>query len=227
MDEKTILETSEFVSSPYPGADRRISYRPRERAGKKGRSEKMSGNAKFFLIRLGVCAAIFGTVLALKLSKNDKAIAVIGELTDNKRTDEDNEETRLGKLRFVDLPSIIEVFAPARGAQLPVTAKGYDPDADGGLRLAASSGAEVVSPLDGKVAAVGIDDTLGRYVSIKTDDDREFTLLGLGSAEVEKGQPVSRGQRIGSLAGDTLSVRVYSGGRPVDAAEVFGLGKAS
>ncbi len=228
MDEKTILETSGFVSSPYPGGSGgRSSRRSGAVIGGREKRKRISCSAKYFLVRLGICAAVFAAVLSLKLLKNDKAIAVIGELTDNKGTDETEGESRLGRLRFVDLPSIAAVFAPSKGALLPVEARGFDPDADGGVRLAAPEGTDMAAPFDGKVSAVGIDDGLGRYVSITTGGDMEFVLYGLGTVAVEKGQPVSRGQRLGSLGGGALSVRVYSEGRPVDAAEVFGLGKAS
>lgn len=228
MEERTKLETSRFESAPYPsGSGRRFSYRAAAGENRRSKPKRLSGNAKYFLVRLGVCAAIFGTVLYLKLGRKDNAIAVIGELTDNKGTEENEGESRLGKLRFVELPSILDVFAHAKTALLPVEAESFDIAEGGVLRLNAGAGALVVSPLEGKVASVGIDDALGRFVSIKTDGDVEFTLFGLGGAAVEKGQPVTRGQRIGELLGDALSVRVYSGGRPVDAAEFFELGKAS
>ena len=225
MDEKNILETTGFVSEPMPtgGSFRRAPVR-REGGGKR---KKLTGEAKYLLVRLAVCAAIFAAVLAIKLGKNDRAVAVMGELSDSTDTEDAAEEKRLGKLRFVDLPSIIDVFAPSKSFLMPVEATGYDPDAEGGLKLVSVSGAEVVSPFKGKVASVGVDDSLGRYISIITDADYEIELYGLASADAEKGQPVERGQRIGALAGSVLTVRVYSGGRPIDAAEVFGLGKAS
>ena len=225
MEDKTILETTGFVSEPIFTGGRRYRTAPVRRES--GRRKRLSGNAKYLLVRLAVCAAVFAAVLGLKLGKNEKAIAVLGELTEGADTEDAAEEKRLGKLRFVDLPSIIDVFAPSKSFLMPVEATGYDPDAEGGLKLVSASGAEVVSPFRGKVANVGIDDSLGRFVAIITDADVEIELYGLASVDAEKGQPVERGQRWGALSGGVLTVRVYSGGRPMDAAEVFGLGKAS
>ena len=222
-NEKTVLETTGFVSKSCAGRFPAHVYRRAGRASERNEKPAKSRGAAYLLIRLGVCALCLCGVLGLKLKGDEKTLAVIGGLTGSDGADEGEE--RLGRLRFVELPSIIEVFAPSKEPLLPVNAAEIR-IADDGTRLilTTDSGAEVLSPVSGSVKAVGEDDSLGRYVTVAADGDTEFTVYGFAEVAVEKGQPVRVKQRLGSLEGSEAEVRVYKGGRPVSPAEIFGLG---
>ena len=150
---------------------------------------------------------------------------MIGDLTERKDGEEREEETP-GRLRFVSLPSIIEVFSPSSGPVMPVTALSFDARQDGGLSIVAPVGSDVISPAAGRIKAVGVDPDLGKYVSVVTDGDMEFAVYGFDEVVVEEGQPVRVRQKLGTVKGSAVTVRAWKSGRPVDLAELFGLGKA-
>ena len=222
MDEKELLRTTGFVSSGF-GGRRRF----KAAAGSKKQKKRVGQGAAFLLVRLGVCALAFTGVLGLKLSGRDEAIQVINELTGGENSGGSTDST-LGKLKFVELPSIIEVFAPSDSAILPVTALDLKilPD-DGGLAIVTAYGSDVVSPVDGRVKSVSEDPEFGKYVSVTADGDVEFAVYGLGEISVEQGQPVKQRQKLGSALGASVVVRAWKSGRPVDISEIFGLGGAS
>ncbi|MBO4384774.1 MAG: M23 family metallopeptidase [Clostridia bacterium] len=223
MDENGTLITTEFVSRGYGEGRRRRTPLP-VKADAKAKKKEGSG-AGFLLIRLGVCAAAFALILGFKLTGNSEALSVIGELTERKDGDGEEEETP-GKLKFVSLPSIIEVFAPSSGPVLPVTALSFEAEGSGGLSIVAPVGSEVVSPAAGRIKTVGVDPDFGRFVSVVTDGDMEFAIYGFDEIAVEEGQPIRVRQKLGTLKGSAVTVRAWKSGRPVDLAELFGLGKA-
>lgn len=223
MDENGVLKTTEFVSRGY-GEGRRRRLPPAYVPKKKGAKRELPA-AGFLLIRLGICAAAFTLLLGLKLSGNDEALSVIGDLTERKNGD-GQEEDASGRLRFVSLPSIIEVFSPSSGPVMPVSALSFDADESGGLSIVAPVGSEVISPAGGRIKSVGIDPDLGKYVSVITDGDMEFAVYGFDEVSVEEGQPVRVRQKLGTVKGSAVTVRAWKNGRPIDLAELFGLGKA-
>ena len=219
--EKQILKTSGFVSRGYnEGRRSRKSIGLSERKSAKSPAP----GAWALLLRLGVCAAAFIAVLGIKLKGRDAIVAVMGGASENEEEGTKLDET-LGRLRFVELPSIIEVFAPSKTAVMPVSALGYESTGDdGGIRVSVLRSSEIASPVKGRIKAVGEDLELGRYVSIVSDEDVEFAVYGLGEVSVEEGQPVSQRQRLGTSAGDEVVVRAWKSGRPIDIAGLFGLG---
>ena len=221
MEEKELLRTGEFTSTGFGG---RRSF-PRRIQSRKDK-RRVSQGTGFLLVRLGVCALAFAGVLGLKLSGRDEAIRVINELTGGESGGNAQDGT-LGKLRFVELPSIIDVFAPSDNAVLPVNALSIDIlPADGGLSIVTTFGSEVVSPAEGRVKTVGEDPKLGKYVSVTAEGDIEFAVYGLKEVNVEQGQPVKQRQKLGTAAGASVVVKTWRSGRPVDMSEIFGLGDA-
>ena len=224
-NEFTRLETTGFVSKSGGGRPPAHVYRRALGGAANSNKARKSGGAAYFLVRLGVCALCLCGVLGLKLKGDEKTLAVIGGLMKGDEQEGEEEERRLGKLRFVELPSIIEVFAPSKEPMLPVNAFELRMGDEGDLLiLETDAGADVLSPVSGVVKGVGEDEKLGAYVTISAEDDLEFAVYGLTGVSVEKGQPIAMKQRLGSLAGAEARVRVYKSGRPVSPAEVFGIG---
>ena len=213
------IKTTEFTSSGFNEGRRPIrSYSTFTRAkvpeGKRGR-----GSAAFLLVRLGLCAAAFCAVLGLKLAGNGEALAVMGEVNEGKQESGSN----LGKLKFVELPSIIDVFAPSDSPVMPVNALDIRLTDEGeSLAVVTAVGAEVVCPADGRVKAVGEDPELGKYVSVAVDGDIEFTIYGMGEIGVEEGQPVKQRQKLGNALGASVTIRAWRSGRPIDLKGFFG-----
>lgn len=182
-----------------------------------------SGSTAFLLVRIGICALLLCCALALKLSGGNDALAVMGVRSSDEEAGEDDT---LGQLKFVELPSIIDVFAPSDYAAVPVASARTEAANEGfELIMHASVGESVISPSEGTVRSVSEDGALGRCVSVAGPDDTEFVIYGFETVEVEKGQPVKIRQKLGEAGGD-ITVRVYRAGRPVDAASVFGIADA-
>lgn len=219
MENRTVLETSRFVSrSAEPKAKAAVSSR---RRSKENKSHDSFG-AGFLVARLGVCALLLCGVIAVKLAGDTKTLEAVSAYTEPNATE---SEERLGRLKFVDLPSVIDVFAPSRAAVLPAKCEGFELKNDGfDLELLVEPGEEAVSPASGKVSEIGADDNLGRFVSIAASDDTVFTVYGLKELCVEAGQPVRQRARLGAAEGERLIVRITRAGRPIEPAEYFGLG---
>lgn len=226
-DEK-LLETTGFVSRGFGSRQRFGANLPmlRSSAVSDGRSNRNNRKVStYLLIRLGICAILFCGVMFLKLNGNEKALAVIGKAAYNDGVQENDEES-LGRLKFVELPSIIDVFAPAYGYVLPIEASGYELSRDGFvLTLDVDSDTSVISPVKGRVKALSRDDELGDYIAISEGEDVEINIYGLGKIDVERGQPLKQGQKLGEAAGERLVIKVYRDGRPEDVSSVFELEK--
>ncbi|MBO6060832.1 MAG: M23 family metallopeptidase, partial [Clostridia bacterium] len=206
-----------FTSKPY----RKAEVRSRDHNTRSTcRNDKKRSGAGYLLVRLGICAVCFGAVLALKLKGDTEALAVIGSVTE--LSSERPSTDSIGRLKFVDLPSIIEVFAPSKANLLPVESGSFMTDDEGiTLRLESVPGSNVISPAAGRVLRVGSDDIHGPYVVVLTSEDIEFELYGVDSIAVEAGQPVAQRQVLGKLSGSELTVRIFKSGRPVPPTDIF------
>jgi murein DD-endopeptidase MepM/ murein hydrolase activator NlpD len=92
-----------------------------------------------------------------------------------------------------------------------------------GIDLGAASGTPVLAPAGG-LAAVGRQASCGNYVLLDHGGGTATLYCHLAEADVDDGQPVVAGQRIGSVGssgfstGPHLHFEVHLGGRPVDPA---------
>ena len=224
-NENEIIKTTAFVSKGY-GEGRRVSRGFSERMGflYKASRGKKGADSRFILIRLGVCAAAFMGILGIKLAVGGGVLAAANDISDKRDTGTNTEES-LGKLKFVELPSIIEVFAPSDAAVLPAAVLSFEMTEEG-VTLVTTAGAEVVSPVDGSIRDVGEDRTLGKYITVSADGDIELVLYGFGDIDVEKGQPVRKRQKLGTTLGSALSIKAFRAGRPIDVSDILDFGKA-
>lgn len=185
-------------------------------------SRRSAGNrfgAGFLIVRLAICAVCFGAVIALKLRGGGEALEAVSAAVNS--TPSTETEEKLGRLKFIDLPSIIEVFAPSSDPISPVEFTSAKLEDDGlTLVLEAAPRSPVVCPAAGKVTNIGVEDGV-RFVTVLAANDIEFTLSGLAEVCVDKGQPVAQRQQIGPLADGGLSVRVYRSGRPILPGDYF------
>lgn len=183
----------------------------------------MGERAIYLLLRLGICAACFAAVLALKLSSSSslEAQQVLNGVS-VALNDEGEAEDELGRLRFVQLPSIIQVFAPSDSPTLPLEIKSFELMSDSNLLVINSTAsAQVLSAGTGRVSGIGEDDNLGAYVSIMLEDDTEVFYYGVSDICVEEGQPVAARTVLGAAQDESIIVRVYKAGRPIDPLDFF------
>lgn len=189
------------------------------------------------LALLSVCSLSFMLLFILKLSsegspgnfiqlKNIDADSVAAmSKSANENEDEPGDE-ELGKLQLVQLPSLLEIFAPSDSPILPLAVEisSIVVDDESGLaRIYAESGTEVVAMLKGTVKSVTNDDAFGGCVCVKSEGDIEISYYGLSNICVEKGQPIAQNSMLGVVSNDLLCIKITKAGRPIDAFDFLGI----
>ena len=219
-EEITRIEHTGFVSKSCSAEPRPYVLRRMQSAAAVPERKRPSQAAVYLFVRLGVCVLLFCAVLALKLANSETGARVLSLL--NEQGGADSEDTsRLGRLRFVDVPSIIEVFAPSDGPELPVAAQSFSlAEDDTLLALCVSPGDTVRSPAGGTVLKTGEDPALGAFAAVSAGET-DYYIYGLENIAVEQGQPLSKNSILGSTAGGELYLRVYHRGSPENPLEHF------
>lgn len=208
-----------------------------ERGKKIGLSKRHTKSKTSFsgeLLLLSLCTGAFMLLFIYKLVNTQNiaavtegdVVAAMRDITDNRGHDEANEETEetLGKLKLVQLPSILEVFAPSDVPIPPLAMEQAVVDDENYIaKIYAPSGTEVVSMLPGTVKTITTDETLGGCISVSCEDDIEIFYYGLTDIQVEQGQPILQNSRLGLVANDILCLKVLHRGRPIDPFEFLGI----
>ena len=127
-------------------------------------------------------------------------------------------EEPAGKLKFVELPGLLSVFAQKGDMAAPVEFSRSELLEDGNLaRFFSQSSAAVICVKDGRVKSVGQDASLGKYVMVSHDNDIITVYYGLDEIIAEEGQPLRRLDNLGKLGADgVLSMAITKGGKPQD-----------
>lgn len=220
-DEIVKLEHSGFVSKSCSEGSWRGSGARYNKSGEAKQKKRGSQAAWYLAIRLGVCVLLFCAVLAIKLAKGEKSAAVLSLLNELPGS-ETEQESRPGRLRFVQIPSIIQVFAHSSEPSLPLEASAYELiEDDTLLALTVRQGDDAHSPCTGTVKAVGTDERLGDYVAVLGADDTEYRVFGLADIGVENGQPLTQNSILGKAAGQTLFIKVFYRASPENPLEYF------
>lgn len=215
------METTPFVTVSQ-AEDTQKQYRRYgygRAAGRKVPPQK-AGKMSLMFLKIGVCVGVCALMLALKSVDSPLASKTV-ETVGHAVTEETDIDEMLGKLQFVELPNILEVFAQSNTYAAPVSVTTSTPLDDGRmLLLTAQSGADVSSACRGSVYSIGTDASLGDYVCVKKDTSLEFYYYGLAEIFVEEGQPVRAMDTLGALGADgCLYLAVLENGRPMDPRE--------
>lgn len=205
-----------------------MAHTARSRNIRRGRSGWFPQAGYFIMLMLAILG--FSLVFALKLASGDEAVATFNAML-GAAGDETGDETgdeQLGRLRFVQFPGLLTVFAPSDSPVMPVKSEQSIVDDSLTARIYALPGTEAVSALDGTVRSIdeyGTGEAFykGGSVTIAHSGGVEITYYGLAPISVERGQPVLQRTVLGLLAGDTLFIRVMRNGRPVDPLEFLGV----
>ena len=115
-----------------------------------------------------------------------------------------SDDTSTGKLRFVELPGMIEVFAGGDKLTMPIGDYASAViDENNMVTFTCKSNATVVTCSSGTVKAVGEDEKLGNYVVI-LHGDIETYYYGLGYVTVEERQVINTLDTLGLLSHDGI-----------------------
>ncbi len=190
---------------------------------KKNSGRHVGTNASSMLMKIGLCAFMCALILLLSALQNN---------ADNSRSayqdpsDEGFDES-LGKLKFVELPGILEVFAASDKLAVDVSYDAAELIGDDTTLVLVSAAVQTVSlPVNGRVKAVGEDAELGGYVCVTTANDSELQYYGLTGISVEEGQTLKALDSLGVIeAGESLFIKVNKSGRPENPSDYFELGE--
>lgn len=167
-------------------------------------------------IKIGLCIAICIALCIINL------IQTPNQSANNTYEDDDSP----GKLRFVELPSIIEVFAGGDELTMPIGQyTEAELDDNNILTLKSSSNATVVTCSSGTVKAIGTDDELGAYVVIHHGDIETY-YYGLGHISVEERQIINKLDTLGLLTqSGILRFKICKDGKIQDPREYLPIAK--
>lgn len=207
------MQLSEFV------VDRPKRFR-RSAVNAKGRG--LRTDARSMLVKLGICTLMCALVLLLSALQDKRS----GESYALDSSEEEPFDETLGKLKFVELPGILEVFAAEDKLEVKLDYDATELIGDNTTLMFVSAAAQTVSlPVDGRVKAIGEDAELGAYVCVVAANDSEFQYYGLSSIAVEEGQTLRALDSLGVIeAGDSLFIKVNVGGRPENPIQFFDVG---
>ena len=156
-------ETGAFVTNS--GELGRRSFPKRQRS--KGR-KKRGGYALSMMVKLGLCALGCAAALLIKLygDTDETKETLYASSANSGNSNEDDLDEMLGKLRFVELPGILEVFAPDGLMELPISGN-VSSQADGELMtISVDKEQQVRASLEGSVKETGEDAEKGLYVCL-------------------------------------------------------------
>lgn len=183
---------------------------------------KANTDARSMLVKLGLCALMCALVLFLSALANRGADNRMSANTEGEELGES-----LGKLKFVELPGILEVFATDDRLTVAMRYDAAELIGDDTTLMLVSATAQTVSlPVNGRVKAIGEDEQLGDYVCVVSENDSEFQYYGLSSIAVEEGQTLKALDSLGVIeAGQSLFIKVNVSGRPGNPAQFFDVGE--
>ena len=160
-------------------------------------------------VKVGLCAGVLALafiVRAFGVGAPKTQVAEASTHTEN--TDETTEE-KPGKLKYVD--------ATGTKWAAPVRSNGIELLLDGQLLRFTAGASDVFACTEGKVFSIGTDETLGKYVRIRTEDDCETVYYGFDTIRVNENDTVRSGDAIGTVAvGRSFYLRVLEKGAPQD-----------
>lgn len=216
MERSNKAETGAFVTEAN-GIGKR-HFPKRETSCSRG----TRGYASSMTVKIGLCALACAAALTVKLHSNEDNAIVQTQYESESKENDDGLDEMLGKLRFVEMPGILEVLAPKQLMTLPIEGSATFCGTDNELiSIVSSDDQYVYARLSGSVKQVGEDAELGRFVCI-SDGRMELCCYGLKDISVEEGQPLEKTDSIGSAEkGDILYIEAKVNGRSAAPSEYF------
>lgn len=215
MSEK--MDHQGFVSKEYAtGRRMRTRYFDRQGYSSFNRSRDGMNDSGSMLAKIGICGLLCALVLLMNhFNSKDVLSAAAMELYN-----EDMGGDYLGKLRFVELPGIIQVFSSDSKLNIGVENGRYTLDDDNMVLYVLGCGEQTIpAPADCKVK--GINQSGEAYtVALSLNNDLVISYGNVSDVKVEEGQPLKKGDTLFETK-DSLEIRVYKKGRPADPEEYF------
>ncbi|MBQ6693225.1 MAG: hypothetical protein IJN00_07810 [Clostridia bacterium] len=229
MEKRALSKTeiSPFTADREQHASHRAPQKRKAHKGnKRGRVQKHDPHfdARSMMVKFGICAAACAAVLLIKEAKIPAAQSALSSIRET-LSEEENIDDMLGKLQFVELPGMIQVFSDSGKILPPIVFDKYElTDDDRLLSLTAKQDCAVKATIRGTVKETGIDAERGNYVRIRSENDTELFLYGLSQISVEAGQPLQASDDVGVVSAmSPLYVAITVSGRPQEPLNYFSI----
>jgi len=217
------IQHNGFSSKAYGRNKRKYTsrYFSRSYSQKSRHRHRVYDESNSMIAKIGICVLLAGLVL-LSDYVNDSSMAV--EASSNmKKNSNDLGGEYLGKLRFVELPGIMQVFSS--DAKLRVGVEYADlriNDQKTIMTVSGISSDSFPSPMDGRIKTLTTDGTTTK-IEISADGDIMISLTAIGNTTVEEGQPIKAGDTLFKEI-DSIEIGIAKSGRPIDPSQYFDLG---
>ncbi len=219
------MELTPFVTRENGTRVRARSGTGRKKSPRRKKARWQINGGGQMMIKVGICCVAALLVLGLQAIDMPFTNTMVDEVREVLNTQTEMDEM-LGKLQFVELPGLLEVFSgDSAKMSLAVNAPSVSLiDQECLAKWEGAPGAEVVASAPGEVRAVGTDPVLGPYVRLMHQGDLETVYYGLNEVLVEVGQPIRRLDTLGILGDEgTLCLGVLLEGRPQEPGNYFDL----
>lgn len=185
------------------------------------RNSSRNENSSSMLAKMGICALLAGLVLLSEFfGGSEMLMEVSSEITENT---EDIGGDYLGKLRFVELPGIIQVFSADARLHIGTEYQNYQLNDDKTIMTISGIGATPLpAPSDGTIKTLSSEGESSR-IELSKDGDMVISFTAIGETAVEEGQPVKAGDTLFKSV-ESVDIGITKSGRPVDPTEYYDMG---
>ena len=160
-------------------------------------------------VKVGLCAGVLALAFIVRAFGVGAPKTDVAEVSTHAENTQDTTEEQPGKLKYVDATGT-KWAAPVRSNDIELLREGQL------LRFTAGA-SDVFSCMDGKVLAIGTDETLGNFVRVQDENDCEAFYYGLDTITVTENTDVKAGDALGTVGvGRSLYLRVLEKGATQD-----------
>ncbi len=160
-------------------------------------------------VKVGLCAGVLALAFIVRAFGVGAPKTDVAEASAHAENAQDMTDDQPGRLKYVDATGT-KWAAPVRSNDIELLREGQL------LRFTAGA-SDVFSCMDGKVLAIGTDETLGNFVRVQDENDCEAFYYGLDTIAVGENAEVKAGDALGTVGvGRSLYLRVLEKGAPQD-----------
>lgn len=213
------IQHNGFSSKAYGKNRRKYTTRYFSRQYRQ-RTSYHKDNSSSMLAKMGICVMLAGLVLLSDFAGGRAAVEASSDMEHNT---EDIGGEYLGKLRFVELPGIMQVFSSDAKLRVGVEHQSYQLNEDKTMMsVSGITAATLPAPADGVIKAI-IELQENETIELAIDGDMVISYTAMGKAAVEEGQPIKMGDTLFKSV-DSVDICITKSGRPVDPTEYFDMG---
>ena len=217
------IQHSGFNSKAYGRNKRKYTsrYFSRSYSQKSRHRHRVYDESNSMIAKIGICVLLAGLVL-LSDYVTDSTMTIEASSNIENNADDIGGEY-LGKLRFVELPGIMQVFSS--DAKLRVGVEYADlriNDQKTIMTVSGISSDSFPSPVNGRIKTL-ITDEDATKIEISADGDLVVSFTAKNEATVEEGQPIKAGDTLFEAI-DSVDIGITKSGRPVDPSQYFNIG---